>query len=80
MRLGRASVGKTPQVKNPFYQEKEYLLHRNLLHRNPFLMPNASFSKEMKPGILTFPKKNEHGAGDGQQWIQISGGSSGGST
>ena len=75
-------------MKNPFYQEKEEplnherecLLHRNLLHRNPFLMPNASFSKEMKLGTLIFPEKNGHGAGDGQQWIQISGGSSGGST
>ena len=80
MHLGRASVGKTPQAKNPFYRKKEYLHHRNLLHRNPFLMPNASFSKEMKSGTLIFPKKNGHGAGDGQQWIQISGGSSGGST
>ena len=67
-------------MKNLSYQEKEYLLHRNLLRRNPFLMPNVSFLKEMKPGILIFPRKNEHGAGDGQQWIPISGGSSGGST
>ena len=75
MRLGRASVGKTPQVKNPFYLKK-----KSLLHLNPFLMPNANFSKEMKLDTLIFQKRNGHGAGDGLQWILMSGGSSGGST